>query len=137
MEDWVMEEALELPLAVLLADHDEGSRFSCREAMARAGIEVATASSSRAAIAAARCFTPRVIIWAIGLPGFAETSAVRHFRTDPAFRSTTLIALSSRFGATDEGQLRAAGFDRVLSRPVAPDVILACVREALRAKLSA
>lgn len=132
-----MEEVLEQPLAVLLADHDEDSRSSCRETMARAGIEVATASSSRAAIAAARCLTPRVIIWAVGLPGFAETTAVRHFRADPAFRRTTLIALSSRLGATDERQLRDAGFDRVLPRPVAPDVILACVRDALRAKLSA
>jgi|RhiMethySRZTD1v2_1073278.scaffolds.fasta_scaffold523461_2 CheY-like chemotaxis protein len=132
-----MEEALEQPLAVLLADHDEDSRSVCRETMARAGIEVATASSSRAAIAAARCLTPRVIIWAVGLPGFAETTAVRRFRDDPAFRRTTLIALSSRLGATDERQLRDAGFDRVLPRPVAPDVVLACVRDALRAKLSA
>ncbi|HWJ16861.1 MAG TPA: response regulator [Gemmatimonadaceae bacterium] len=131
-----MEEVFEQPLAVLLADHDEDSRSVCRETMARAGIEVATASSSRAAIAAARSLMPRVIIWAVGLPGFAETTAVRHFRGDPAFRRTTLIALSSRLGATDESQLRDAGFDRVLSRPVAPDVILACVRDALRAKLS-
>ena len=132
-----MEDVIEQPLAVLLADHNEDSRFICRETMARAGIEVATASSSRAAIAAARCFTPRVIIWAIGLPGFAETTAVRHFRGDPAFRRTTLIALSSRMSATDERQLRDAGFDRVLARPVAPDVILACVRDALRSKFSA
>lgn len=132
-----MDEILEQPLAVLLADHNEDSRFICRETMARAGIEVATASSSRAAIAAARCFTPRVIIWAIGVPGFGEATAVRHFRDDPAFRRTTLIALSSRASAADERELRDAGFDRVLSRPVAPDVILACVRDALRAKLSA
>ena len=131
-----MDEALEQPLAVLLADHDEDSRAMCREAMARAGIEVATASSSRAAIAAALCLMPRVIIWAVGLPGFTETTAVRHFRADPAFRRTTLIALSARTSARDERDLRDAGFDRVLSRPVAPDVILACVREALRAKLS-
>ena len=132
-----MDEVLEQPLAVLLADHNEDSRFVCRETMARAGIEVATASSSRAAIAAARCFAPRVIIWAIGLPGFAETTVVRHFRADPAFRRTTLIALSSRMSTTDERQLRDAGFDRVLSRPVAPDIVLACVRDALRAKFSA
>jgi len=132
-----MDEVLEQPLAVLLADHNEDSRSICRQTMARAGIEVATASSSRAAIAAARCFTPRVIIWAIGLPGFAESTAVRHFRGDPAFQRTTLIALSSRMTATDELQLRDAGFDRVLSRPVAPDVILACVRDALKTKLSA
>ena len=132
-----MDEVLEQPLAVLLADHNEDSRSICRETMARAGIEVATASSSRAAIAAARCFTPRVIIWAIGLPGWAESTAVRHFRGDPAFRRTTLIALSSRMSTIDELQLRDAGFDRVLARPVAPDVVLACVRDALKAKLSA
>ena len=132
-----MDESIEQPLAVLLADHDHDSRSSCRDAIARAGIEVATASSSRAAIAAARGLAPRVIIWAIGMSGFAETSAVQSFRADPAFRETTLIALSGRLGAGDERELRDAGFDRVLSRPVAPDVVLACVREALRAKLSA
>jgi two-component system chemotaxis response regulator CheY len=132
-----MDELLEQPLAVLLADHDEDSRSTFREAIARAGIEVATASSNPAAIAAARGFTPRVIIWAVGTPGFTETSAVRNFRADPAFRETTLIALSGRTSAPAEHDLRAAGFDRVLSRPVAPDVMLACVREALRAKLSA
>ena len=131
-----MDESLEQPLAVLLADHNEDSRAMCREAMARAGIEVATASSSRAAIAAARSLTPRVIIWAVGLPGFTETTAVRHFRADPAFRRTTLIALSGRMSARDERDLRDAGFDRVLAAPVAPDVILACVRDALTAKLS-
>ena len=128
-----MDELLEQPLAVLLADHDEGSRSTFRAAIARAGIEVATASSSRAAIAAAQSLTPRVIIWAIGLPEFAETTVVRAFRADPAFRETTLIALSARTSARDERDLRDAGFDRVLSRAIAPDVILACVREALRA----
>jgi len=75
-----MDESLEQPLAVLLADHNQDSRSSFRDAIARAGIEVATASSSRAAIAAARSLAPRVIIWAIGMPGFAETSAVRDGR---------------------------------------------------------
>jgi len=131
-----MEEVLDQPLAVLLADHDGDSRAMCRDAMARAGIEVATASSSRAAIAAARCFTPRVIIWAVGLPGFTETTAIRHFRADPAFRRTTLIALSARMSARDEDDLRDAGFDRVLLRPVAPDAVLACVRDVLTANLS-
>jgi len=130
-----MDELTEQPLAVLLADHDEGSRFICREAMARAGIEVATASSSRAALAAARSLTPRVIIWAVGLPGFTETTAVRHFRDDPAFRRTTLIALTAGTNGRDERDLRDAGFDRVLLRPVAPNVVLDCVRDALRAKL--
>ena len=131
-----MDEGLDQPLEVLLADHNEDSRAMCRAAMARAGIEVATASSSRAAIAAARCFTPRVIIWAVGLPGFTETTAVRHFRADPAFERTTLIALSARTSARTERDLRDAGFDRVLARPVAPDVVLACVRDALKARLS-
>lgn len=132
-----MDELLEQPLAVLLADHNEDSRATFREAIARAGIEVATANSSGAAIAAARGFTPRVIIWALGTAGFAETSAVRNFRADPALRETTLIALSAKPSAGDERDLRDAGFDRVLARPIAPDVILACVREALRAKWSA
>ena len=109
----------------------------CRDAIARAGIEVATASSSRAAFAAARCFTPRVIIWAVGLPGAGDTTVVRRFRADPAFHRTTLIALSTRTSARDERDLRDAGFDRVLLRPVAPDVILDCVKDALGAKLSA
>ncbi len=132
-----MDEVLEQPLAVLLADHDEDSRSSFRDAIAGAGIEVATASSSPAAIAAARCLTPRVIIWAVGMSGVAEASAVRTFRADPAFRETTLIALNGRPSARAERDLRDAGFDCVLSKPVAPDVILSCVREALRAKLSA
>ena len=42
-----MDESLEQPLAVLVADHNEDSRAKCRETMARAGIEVATASSSQ------------------------------------------------------------------------------------------
>lgn len=132
-----MDEGLEHPLDVLLADHDEDSRSICREAIARAGIEVATASSTRAAIAAARCFTPRVIIWAVGLSGGGETTVVRRFRADPAFHRTTLIALSARSSSGDERDLRDAGFDRVLQRPVAPDVILACIRDVLGAKLSA
>jgi len=96
-----MDESLEQPLAVLLADHNQDSRSSFRDAIARAGIEVATASSSRAAIAAARSLAPRVIIWAIGMPGFTETSAVQSFLADPAFRETTLIALSGRPSAGD------------------------------------
>ena len=132
-----MDELLEQPLAVLLADHNEDSRSVCRAAIAQAGIEVATATSSRAAIAAAHCFSPRVIIWAVGLPGLGDTSAIRGLRADPALHDTTLIALSTRAGSRDERDLRDAGFDRVLARPVAPDVVLACVRDALRPKLSA
>jgi DNA-binding response OmpR family regulator len=47
-----------------------------------------------------------------------------------------LIALSGRANGGDERDLRAAGFDEVLLRPVGPDDVLACVREALRSKLS-
>ena len=109
-----MDESLEQPLAVLVADHNEDSRAKCRETMARAGIEVATASSSHAAIAAARSLTPRVIIWALGLPGFGETTVVRHFRADPAFRRTTLIALSGRTSARVRGAPRVGRVERAL-----------------------
>jgi CheY-like chemotaxis protein len=131
-----MDDGYEQPLAVLLADHDGDSRSIFREAIARAGIVVATASSSRAAIAAAHCFMPSVIIWAVDLPGAGDTTAVSHFRDDPAFHRTTLIALSGRANGGDERDLRDAGFDEVLLRPVGPDDVLACVREALRSKLS-
>jgi CheY-like chemotaxis protein len=121
------------PTVVLLVDDDENSRLIYRTVLAHAGIEVMTASDGAVGLLVGRSIKPRVIVLDIGLPTLDGFEVMKQLRQDAGFDGATIIALTGRAMAHEQHELRTAGFDRVLLKPIEPSVVLSVVREALDA----
>lgn len=89
------------------------------------GHEVQAVYNGPEALEAARAFEPQAVLCDIGLPGMNGYEVAARLREQPAFRQTTLIALTG-YGQ-EEARLRAkeAGFDDYLVKPVEPDALTA------------
>ena len=119
------------PTVVLLVDDDENSRLIYRTVLARAGIEVMTANDGAVGLLIGRSVKPRVIVLDIGLPTIDGFEVLKQLRKDAAFHDATIIALTGRAMAHEQHELREAGFDKVLLKPIEPRLVLDAVREAL------
>lgn len=95
--------------------------------------DVEVAYSARAALDAARRFSPDVVLCDIGLPDMSGYELAEAFRADPALRSCILIAVSG-FGRTEDKQAAGrAGFDATSpSRLIATPCLRRSVRSSMR-----
>ena len=64
---------------------------------------------------------PDVAVIDIGLPGMDGYELARRIRSGPTGRDVTLIALTGYGFPEDRERSRAAGFDRHLVKPAAPE----------------
>jgi len=64
---------------------------------------------------------PDVAVIDIGLPGMDGYELARRIRSGPAGRDVTLIALTGYGFPEDRARSHAAGFDRHLVKPAAPE----------------
>lgn len=87
------------------------------------GHTVATATSGRAGLEAAKSFCPDVITCDIGLPDISGYEVARLVRTDTSLKNTLLIAMSGYAQPEDLDRSRDAGFDRHLSKPVSVEAL--------------
>ena len=115
---------------VLLVDGDFDSRLICRTTLARAGIEVVTVSDCASSLGVARIVQPKVIILDVeteddGLEFLAT------MRDDSSLLDATMIALTDQSAADHERTLAAAGFDRVLTKPIEPSAVVAAVQQSM------
>jgi CheY-like chemotaxis protein len=114
---------------VLLVDGDFDSRLICRTSLARAGIEVVTVSDSASSVGVARIVQPKVIILDVenGEDGLEFMTSIRD---DSNLLDATMIALTDEGPAHHERTL-AAGFDRVLTKPIEPNAVVAAVQQGM------
>lgn len=115
---------------VLLVDGDFDSRLICRTSLARAGIEVVTVSDSASSVGVARIVQPKVIILDVET-GEDGLEFLASMRDDSNLLDATMIALTDQALAHHDGLLAAAGFDRVLAKPIEPSVVVAAVQEGM------
>ncbi len=111
---------LAAPLRVLVVEDDADIAAGLRAVLELDAHEVAVACNGHDALEQGHRFRADVVLCDIGLPGMDGYQIARAFRasTDPALRSTYLIALSGYAQAEDLAQTRAAGFDEHLAKPV-------------------
>jgi signal transduction histidine kinase/ActR/RegA family two-component response regulator len=107
-------------LRVLLVDDNSDSREMYAFLLQADGHDVHEAEDGTAALAAFHKTMPDVAIIDIGLPGIDGYEVARRMRAD-AGQGLTLIALTGYGFPEDRERSRAAGFDRHLVKPVAPD----------------
>jgi CheY-like chemotaxis protein/two-component sensor histidine kinase len=85
--------------------------------------ETKSANDGATAVAAAKEWSPDVIILDIGLPDMSGYEVARRLRDDAAFAETELIAVSGWGSHDDKRKAMAAGFNLHFTKPVDADAL--------------
>ncbi|MEG4066354.1 PAS domain-containing protein [Microcoleus sp. Pol11C2] len=114
-----------LGVKILLVDDEVDSREFMRFVLADSGATVRVASSAAEAFEVASQFSPDVLVSDIGMPEEDGYSLVRRLRSlNTQTGKFWAIALTAYARDEDRDRAFAAGFDRHLSKPVQPDVLV-------------
>ena len=108
-------------MRVLLVDDNADSREMYALLLQADGHDVQEAEDAAAALAVFERGVPDVAVIDIGLPGMDGYELARRIRSGPAGRDVTLIALTGYGFPEDRARSQAAGFDRHLVKPAAPE----------------
>jgi PAS domain S-box-containing protein len=115
------------PLRVLVVDDHVDATRALRRLLLVMGHEVTIAHDGKSGIELASRDRPDVILLDIGLPQMDGYSVARHLRSLPHFVTTRIIALTG-YGAEEARQnVRRAGFDQHLIKPVDADELEAAL----------
>lgn len=95
------------------------------------GFEVVTATDGASALAIAADRPPDIAILDLEMPGLSGYEVARRFRADPATRTLPLIAVTGHSHPARIEEARAAGCDRVLTKPCDPDLLRHEIRQRL------
>lgn len=87
-------------------------------------------SDCACSLGVARIVQPRVIILDVETEddGLEFLASLRH---DSSLLDATMIALTDQGAAQRERTLAAAGFDRVLTKPIEPSAVVAAVQQSM------
>lgn len=118
------------PRRVLVVDDNADSAESLALLLRLSGHQARTAYNGTSALAAARAFSPQVVLLDIGLPGMDGYEVARRLRAGAGGEKMVLVAQTGYGQEDDHRRSRQAGFDAHLVKPVDPGVL-----EALLAQL--
>ena len=108
---------------VLVVDDSRDAADSCATLLQLSGHEVRVAYNGRRALELARDFHPDAVLLDIGLPDISGYELARTIRAAPWAGSVILIALTGWGQEQDKRRALQAGFDRHLTKPIAPDTL--------------
>lgn len=119
---------------ILIADDVAANRIIYKVKFGDASYEPLLASDARSCLAMAQSQRPDLILLDLALPDMPGTQVLQELRADPATRSIPVIVLTASRDAEDRLKALSAGADDVMSKPVLDHVLLARVRNLLRAR---
>jgi signal transduction histidine kinase len=111
---------------VLIIDDNLDATRALSRLLRVMGYAVTIANDGKSGIDLARQLRPHVILLDIGLPRMDGFAVARHLRSLPDFVTTRIIALTG-YGRDVSEQVRAAGIDRHLVKPVDADELQAAL----------
>ena len=114
---------------VLVVDDDPKIVQLVRAYLEREGFAVVTAADGRAALAAIRDLTPRLIVLDLMLPEIDGMTVARRVREDS---DTPIVMLSARSAVADRIQGITEGADDYLPKPFSPAELVVRVKAILR-----
>lgn len=103
---------------ILIVDDNQINLKLARVLLASEGYEVRTASDAEEAMTVLERFAPRLILMDIQLPGVDGLELTRRLKSDPARRSTIVIALTAYAMKGDEERMLEAGCDGYVAKPI-------------------
>jgi len=105
---------------ILIVDDNRDAAESLQMLLELDGHSVAIACSGRSALEKAARLAPEIVLLDIGLPDIGGCEVARALRADAGLAQPLLVAITGRARGQDLKDLRAAGFDRHLVKPVDP-----------------
>ena len=114
-----------MPKLFIIDDHDD-TRELLAEWLRIDGYDVAEFPRAEEALAAARESVPAAVITDLMLEGMSGLELVTAVRADPALAELPVIACTGR-----SDQRQAAGFTKVLVKPIVPENLSTLLREIL------
>ena len=112
-------------LNVLVAEDDSAAAESIARILERAGHTIRVVYDGQAAVAAALIDPPDVVILDINLPRMDGWTAARRIRAGLRGRPCLLVAITGCDEPNNRLHLRRAGMQTHLSKPLAPEVLVA------------
>jgi DNA-binding NarL/FixJ family response regulator len=120
-----------MPLTILVAEDDEGTRLSLCDYLELEGYSVLMASHGEMALQQVFSHQPQLIITDISMPGLDGYTLVQRVRQLPAFRLLPVIFLTAHTATQDRIRGYQSGCDLYLPKPFELTEIGAIVRNLL------
>jgi DNA-binding response OmpR family regulator len=102
---------------VLIAEDEPGIIASLEFLMSRSGYDIRVAPDGAAALEQLAAFRPDLVILDIMLPQVSGVEVCREIRRRPEWRSTRVLMLSARGGASEIDRGLSAGADDYVTKP--------------------
>jgi len=126
----------EEPLAgarILVAEDHPVNRAFLRRILERWGAEVILAEDGREALVTLENHPVDLVLMDISMPGMDGLEATERIRRHPRLSGLPVLALTAHAFEEDRQRCLAAGCDDVVTKPVAPEKLLAAIRAHLPA----
>lgn len=125
-----------MPLTVLVAEDDEGTRLALRDYLGLEGYSVVVASDGETALEQIFRTQPQLIITDVAMPHMNGYELVRQVRQQPTLRLVPVVFLTAHFDTKDRVMGYQLGCDVYLGKPFELKEIAAIARNLLeRAQL--
>jgi CheY-like chemotaxis protein len=119
------------PSTILLIDDDEDSRVMYSAVLMRAGYRVLFARNGADGVDIATHARPDLILMDLVMPRLNGYAALRGLRDDPTTARIPVIALTGQVSQAEAPQVKEAGFEDVLVKPILPQRVLNAVQRIL------
>lgn len=116
---------------LLVVDDNRDAADTIAEVLRLMGYEVAVAYDGVEGVARAQAVRPDVVILDLGMPRLDGYGACRALRETTWGRGIRILALSGWGQAADMERAAEAGFDGHMVKPVAPDVLVRTIEQAV------
>jgi CheY-like chemotaxis protein len=116
---------------ILVVEDDQPTRELYVFLLSKAGFRVRAAHNGRQALDACRDELPTLVLTDLRLPGLDGFGFARDLHAAFGDSTPPIIAITGFVPADDDPRLRQARFHRLLVKPVAPNLLVEAVQEAL------
>jgi PAS domain S-box-containing protein len=120
-------------LRILVADDNVDAADTLAHLLRAKGHEVRVAYDGEEAVRVAAAFLPALAFLDIGMPRMTGYEVAAALRASPGTAGTRLVALTGWGAEEDRARSRAAGFDRHLLKPAAPEEVEAILAGSVAA----
>jgi CheY-like chemotaxis protein len=117
---------------VLVADSSTAIQKVLQLTLEEVGCSVVVATSGEEAVMQLAMTRPTVVIAAAGLPGASGYEICEAVRRRPDLEGTAVVITKDFGESLDEGRLKRAGCDDVLSKPFPPGLVIERIAEIRR-----
>ncbi len=126
------EEAVKLPVRLLLVDDEPGLRTAVKTYLEDEGFHVSTANDGEEGWSAAQELLPDVVITDVMMPRCDGYGLLKRLRADERLGGTPVIFLTAKGMTADRIAGFQAGADDYIPKPFDPDELVARVRNVVR-----